>query len=953
MKKIIAFLFVLCPFMAFSQQNWVDSLMNTLTLDQKIGQLIVSRSFAKDDSAYFEKVAKEIDSFHVGGVCFFKGTPAGLVKANNLYQNRAKVPLMISIDGEWGVAMRMDSVIAFPKQQTLGAIDDNGLIYQMGGLVADQCKRLGIHIDFVPCADINNNPKNPVINTRSFGESQYDVADKSVAYMKGFQHKGILTSAKHFPGHGDTETDSHEALPTIHHSRNYIDSIDVYPFKALFTQGVSSVMVGHLNVPALDTVKRPASLSPIIVDSFLQKELGFSGLIFTDGLEMKGLTSAGKPGETEVLALLAGNDILLVPLSVPAAFSAIKQAIADSILTEERINKSCRKILQAKYDAGIHQMQPVSTEHLMDDLNTPQMFELNKQIYSSALTLIRNKHNILPLKISDYERIACVSVGDTAKNIFQQTVDLYANVTHFNLSKNISSLQKDSLLQILKDFDLIICAVANTNISAAKNYNISPSNIDFIGDLQNLSSKFVLTIFASPYSAALFEKNSKMDAWLIAYQEASEAQEAAAQLLFGAIPAKGHLPVTVSDEFPYKTGISTQQTVLNIPFSQQTTFDASQFKKIDSMALNGIAQKAYPGCQILIAKNGRVIYDKSFGSHTYEDSLAFVKRNDVYDVASLTKVAATTLAMMKLYEKGKYDLDDKMSRHLSYLKKTNKKDITFRQVLAHQARLKPSIFMDGKMYLCAEHDSLYCMPVAENAFTQEHIWPLLRDEIVRTPLLPEEGYKYSDIGFQLLADFVKEETGKSLDEYVDEQFYKPMGLRNTTFRPLDKVDKNRIIPTENDTLFRHQLVHGYVHDPTVALMGGVGGSAGLFSTAENLAVLLQMLLQGGEYGGVRYLKSETINTFTKQQFPGNRRGAGFDKPLAAWITNGPCCKSASPASFGHSGFTGTYFWADPDQQLLYVFLSNRVYPDAHNTKLSDMNIRTDIHQAVYDILMKK
>jgi len=935
-------------FAQVQKSDSVEEVLKNLTLEEKIAQLIVIRSDAQGNAAYFARIAESIKKYGVGGVCFFKGTPHGLVYANNLYQSVSKTPLMVSIDGEWGVAMRLDSVLAFPRQQTLGALQDDYLVFEMGELVAEQCKRLGIHVNFVPCVDVNSNPKNPVINTRSFGENRVNVANKGIAYMQGLQSKNVMASAKHFPGHGDTDVDSHYDLPVIKHAFDRIDSIDLFPFKMLIRNGVKSVMIAHLNIPVMDKSQYPSSVSKFIVDTLLKQNMGFRGLVFTDGLEMEGFAKFGTNGEMELLALEAGVDILLLPVNTERTIRTIADAVRSGRISEDLINEKCRKVLQAKYDLGIlHQAPIISSENLLQDLNTDRITQLNQKIYANAITVLENKNAILPINPEKYTRIANINIGDTKPNLFQRTVSKYSSSTIFNFHRDFPEKHIDSMVRMFEKHDLLIISITNTNINARRNYGVTPQTIQLIKRLATLDKPIVLTIFASPYVLSSFPKKFSTDGLVIAYQEQQTALEVAAHGLFGASALNGRLPITASEQYPIFSGLPLRQTRLAaVTTGRRDTL----FAAIDARLQKAIADSVFPGCQVLVAKDGKIVYNKTFGSHTYDDTLQTVNLTDLYDVASVTKVAATTLALMKLYDEGKFKLSDKLSAHLHYLKNTNKADMTIRQVLGHQAGLSPSIPTHKNDSLFSTiADSNFSIEVAPGLYTSKAALDTLRKDIVESPLIPRRPYRYSDLGFYFIAELIHKLSGQTLDQYVTENFYKPLKLSHTTFHPTQQFPLSQIIPTENDTVFRKQLVHGFVHDPTVAMLGGAGGSAGLFSNAEDLAVIMQMLLNRGEYDGQRYISPQTIDLFTQRILPNNRRGAGFDKP-ADDPTKSPAAKSASKKSFGHSGFTGTLVWADPENQLIFIFLSNRVNPTAANNKLLQQNFRPELQQMFYDIL---
>ncbi|MFZ4740336.1 MAG: glycoside hydrolase family 3 N-terminal domain-containing protein [Bacteroidales bacterium] len=940
--------------------KWVDSVFNSLTPTERIAQLIMIRSNSDQNQAYYDTIAKYISKYNIGGICFFKGGPIAQANTTNYYQKSAKTPLFISIDGEWGLNMRLDSTSSFPRQMTFGAIENDSLIYRMGEEIANQCKIMGIHINFAPVLDINSDPKNPVINSRSFGEDKWKVAKKGIIYMKGMQNNGIITTAKHFPGHGDTDSDSHHTLPVINHSKETIDTLDLYPFKELINNGITGVMVAHLFIPCYDTTTNTAtSLSKNIVTNLLKKELGFNGLIFTDALEMKGVTNYFKPGLIEVKALQAGNDILLLPENITTAINSIKIAIDSNWLSKTEMDEKCKKVLEYKYLAGLNNYKPINIENLYQNVNTKTADIINYESFRQAITIILNKDKIIPLKDLEKYNIGVLSIGDSLKTDFQKSIENYTNTTNYNIPKDFTDNTLDTLLNLFHQHNLLIVAVHNTSSLASKNFGISKQTIKLIDTLSK-TTNLILNFFAYPYTLSIFNGNLNASAIIVSNQDKSETQLLSAELLFGGFQSSGSLPVTISGKYPINTQIKTPKTRLGNCLPEEVKINAVSLNIIDSIANKGIKEKAYPGCQILIAKDGMIFYKKSFGTITY-DSNILVKNTDLYDVASITKVAATTLAIMKLYEDGKINLDKKLSYYIKYLRHSNKKNITIRQIMSHQARLKSWIpfyketmingVLDSTIY-SKILDIKHTIKVADSLYITKNYKEKIIQSIINSDLNEKEEYEYSDLGFYLLKELVEKITEKSFEQYLNEQFYIPLGLRYTCFNPLNSTKLENIIPTENDTIFRKQLIRGYVHDPGAAMLGGVSGHAGLFSNAGDLAIIFQLLLQHGEYGEKKLLNDSTISRFTRQQYPenNNRRALGFDRQLLQPSKNGPACISASQKSFGHSGFTGTYVWADPEQNLLYIFLSNRVNPDASNGKLSKMNIRTDIHQHIYDIL---
>ena len=970
---------------------WVDSVFNSLNADEKIAQLIMIGAWSNKDQKHVDEITEQIINHKVGGLIFFQGGPVKQAQLTNLYQAISKTPLIIGIDGEWGLAMRLDSTMIFPRQMTLGALTDNYLIYEMGFEIANQLKALGIHINFAPVVDVNNNPQNPVIGNRSFGENKYLVADKGIAYMMGMQDNGILTTAKHFPGHGDTNEDSHLTLPVLHFDNNRLDSIELYPFRQLIRKNLGGIMIGHLFVPALDSTKnRPSTLSCKIITNLLKKKLGFQGLIFTDALNMKGVSDSYKEGELEVKAIEAGNDVLLMPQNVSKAISAIKEAIHEGKIRQSQIDSSCRKVLAAKEWAGLPKQKPIDLSTLNDKLNTTIAKVIQRKIAASEITLIENKNNILPLKKLDTLRMAAVLIGIDKPNQFKETLALYKDFDCFYFPKQADSAFVDSLLFCLRHYNLIIASIHNTDSRLTQNFGISPNVPPFLEKLTN-ARDVILDMFATPYALNQFKNLDKFKAIIISYQDQPAMQDYSAQMIFGAVGAKGKLPVSIAS-YPYSSGIITPDGLrLRYSMPEEINIDSRQLANIDSIVVDAIRKGAMPGCQVLAAKNGIVFYEKSFGFHTYDQTQP-VLNSDIYDIASITKIAGTLPAVMKLYDENRLDLKAKLSTYLPDLKKSNKKNILLLDVLTHQAQLQPfipfylrtlepenpkeklishtysknyPIKLSPGLYAYKNtkyRDGLYStnpdiehgLQVADNLFIAnvyaDSIYQISRD----SKLLPEKKYEYSDMDFYYMYWIVEKITRTALNEYVENNFYAKLGASTLGYLPLNRFEKDRIPPTEDDKAFRKQLVQGYVHDPGSAMMGGVCGHAGIFSSAHDLAKLMQMYLNKGSYGGEQYIKPSTLDYFTSCPFCSthNRRGIGFDKPDLS-TKNGPTCQCVSAKTFGHQGFTGCVTWADPETGLLYIFLSNRINPDANNTKLTEFNVRTRIQEVLAKAIAPK
>ncbi len=942
------------------KNRWADSVFQSLTLEEKIAQLVMVAAYSNKGLEHKQAIENLIKKHKVGGLIFFQGGPVRQVNLTNYYQSISEVPLMIAMDAEWGVDMRLDSVAKFPRQMLMGAVQEDRWVYEFGTEVGRQCKRLGVHVNFAPVIDINNNPRNPVINSRSFGEDRLNVAKKGLAYMYGMQEQHVIATAKHFPGHGDTDSDSHKTLPIIKHSVHRIDSLELFPFKYLINEGLAAVMIAHLNIPSLDSsLNSASSLSHNIVTKLLINNLGFKGLIFTDALGMKGVSAYNSPGGTALKAFLAGVDILLMPQDVNASITVIKNAVESGQIPVSEINRRCMKVLKAKRWVGLDKYKPISTKNLVNDLNSKQAELINRKIVESAITLVKNQNEIIPFKDLNTLKIASLSVGSGRYTKFQTTMNLYTKVKHFVINKNASEATFNQLLNTLSAYDVVIVGMHRSS-RRPPNFGLSTLSINFVHKLAT-RTKVVLDIFASPYILSRF-KSASFQSIILSYEDTKTAQDLSAQLLFGGIPAKGKLPVSAGSEYPARTGINDEKIRLKYAPPIELDINELKLKKVDSVILGAIKRKAMPGCQVIAIKNGVVFYNKSFGYHTYKKKTP-VKNTDIYDIASLTKITATTPSLMKLVDEGKIDINKKLSYYLTELDSTNKEKITIKNILAHQARLQswiPFYFETFNKKTKVKNDlnptiynrkknKEFNLQVADNLYIKESYTDTIYKRIIDSKLRKRKGYRYSDLGFYLFYKLIKAKIKTDFPTYLENNFYRPLGMTETGYNPLKRFPKDMIAPTENDKTYRKQLVQGYVHDYGAAMMGGIGGHAGIFSNANDLAKLFQMYLQEGVYGGKRYLKARTIEEFTRCAYckKNNRRALGFDRP-AKNSKKSSVSKYASPYSYGHTGFTGTIAWVDPKEQFVYIFISNRVYPSIENKKLVEMNIRPKVQKLFYE-----
>lgn len=948
---------------AAEEQQWVDSVFRTLTPEQRIAQLIFVRAYSDYNAAHMAEVKKLITEKHVGGLVFFQGSPVRQAELTNMYQGLTKVPLFISIDGEWGLGMRLDSVLDFPRQLTMGAIRDSTLIYAVGKAIGRQCKRIGIQINFAPVVDINNNPDNPVINDRSFGEDKYRVAHWGIQYMKGLQSEGVIACAKHFPGHGDTNTDSHKALPVINKSLDELRELELFPFREMSRAGVASMMVGHLEIPAIDArPHRPTSLSHKAITGILRDEIGFRGLVFTDALEMKGVSDYFKNGKAGVEALRAGDDILLLPENTDDCIRQIKQAIAAHTISWSTVNNRVKKVLHAKYHTGLADWQPVNTDHLTEDLNT-ETLALTREIYRQAVTALNNENHLLPFRAKDSSRIAFLGMGGGDFSALLTTIRQYHTIDSYAFKTGGTAKDAASMAaQLKQQYDKLIIGVGNYHRYPANSFGISTTELQLIDQLQQEMPTATLA-FGNPYAIKHFCHGPAIVA---AYEDDSLMQHITGDMIFGAFDPRGKLPVTICPEFPSHTGLTSfsyQRAYLPYVNPQQVGVDPSRLYKVDSIARNAIANKAFPGCVVLAMKDGKIFYHKAFGNLTYDKKIP-VSPNTIFDMASCTKICATTMACMRLYDEGKLKLDGTLGDYLPWMRGSDKAGLTIKDVMMHQAGFIPDVPYLDIMLTDKVHpdprifhtirDSTYSVRVAENMYMNKSYQDTLNMEMRNSPLGPRHNYVYSDIDFELMGYVVSALAGLPLDEYVKRTFYDKIGMNATGFLPRERYPLNRIAPTECEKVFRLQCLHGDVHDPRAAIFGGVAGHAGLFADAYDLAALMQMMLNGGSFDHVKYIKPSTIQLFTSYQSDISRRGIGFDKPAkdqSVFHRYPYPCKYASPETFGHTGYTGTCIWVDPKYHLVYIFLSNRVYPDGGaNLKLSRMEVRGKIQDSFYEAL---
>jgi len=948
------FLFI-SSFQIFGQKNikWADSVLATFSLDQKIGQLYMIAAYSNKDDRHTQEVEQSINKYHVGGLIFFQGTPNKQVYLTNYYQTISQTPLFIAQDAEWGVKMRLDNAPKYPYAMTLGASSSAAIAFQAGQAMGQELKRLGVHISFSPVADINNNPNNPIIGFRSFGENRENVAAKTMAMAHGLQSEQIIACAKHFPGHGNTSTDSHLDLPIILGNKRQLDSIELFPFKHAFLGGTMATMIGHIHVPGLDnTPNLPASLSAKIVTNLLRNELSFDGLAITDAMNMKGVTKFFKNGEADVLALLAGNDIILCPESIEKGVLAIKNAIKDGRISIEMINEKVLRILYYKQWVGLENYSYTPIGDITQQINAIALqSEVLVKSALQSITLVSNKDKFVPLNPTI--NYAFLSIGEIGKNEFYETLSGKLKLTRFSIEQNSNLQQCLKTSNQLKSFDSIIISFHKPSVWKNRSYGFSDEVIRLVNGLEK-DAKACIVLFCNPYLSKYFSHSATL---MVAFEDEIVFRQIAAQMLLGNLPIIGNLPFkpieldapTVPLKYFVSSGLQAEKAAFN-------KMDTTKLKQIDYMLDEVLYSGAAPGGQVLVARNGEIVYSKTFGRYS-SDQGQLVVPNTIYDLASITKIFATSLMAMRLYDMNELNIDAKLSQYIPGLENKAVGKITIKELMLHQAGLPPWIpFYKStlgenfnKIYSTSAN-APYLLKVAPNMYMDTAYKSAMMNQVYNTTLNQKGVYKYSDLSMILLKQALENIAKISEDSFLNMHFYRPMNLKYTGFNLYKNYSVDSFAPTEKDDYFRNQTVQGYVHDMGAAMFGGVAGHAGLFSNTQDMFILSEMLRNNGNYNGSSYLSPATIAKFTSQQGYNSRRGLIFDKPDNRRGFTSPASDLAQGQVFGHTGFTGTCVWIDQSQQIVFIFLSNRTFPTQNNRKLIQANYREKIQSIVYQSL---
>tara|TARA_Y100000782_G_C10185506_1_gene266250 strand:+ start:2460 stop:5342 length:2883 start_codon:yes stop_codon:yes gene_type:complete len=913
--------------------QWVDSVMATLSTTQKLQQLIVYEGGQSQGD--FKKEKKALESTLPGNY-FAQSVDSGLIdeSAYEIFPFR-------SLTFEQLLDTLQASGMFFPNPTALGSVQKDSLILAFGFLSGQWMRANGFHLLY----GLNGKILAEKSERANYFGSDKAVVQRAVSLLRqGVENAGVITVLTGFPGYDA------DAQNCIMASYNTLQSEPFFIYQSILEEGIGGVEIPAVTIPALDSnITYPIYASSALTPTILRNKWHYRGLVFANAIDLKNNFT-----ESEITiysnALRNGTDVFRINQQPDKIIEALEKAFSDSLIDTTIVDEHCRKVLLAKY----------WSKAVSEEVNTEELY-LNLQVLSRALTehsvvLLNNENELLPFERLDTLQLAHLSIGNVS-NQFNATATLYANVANYKVGYAPTAYERNAIMDSIAESNTVIITVGQDE-KLEKEFN---EVADFIRTVQR-KHKTVLVWLAEEKLLTQFDGTENAAATLLAWADNAQTEEIAAQLLFGGRVPTAKLSVEVKEEWPQGYGLTYREAIrFTYGIPEEFGISANSLTKIDSIAQHGIDEQAYPGCEIFVAKAGKVIYNKSFGHFTYEEKRA-VQSSDIYDLASITKIGASIVSLMHLQDLGEVNLDQTLGDLIpDIVGNTEYANIQLRQMLAHQAGLKSWIpfytatLVNGvpryDVYSLAQNET-YPYRVADGLYINKNYPDSILKRITDTPLNESGHYLYSDLGYYFLQQIIEQKTGMPLDQYVQKTFYQPLGMNRTSYLPREKFELEEIVPTEYDVVFRKQQIQGDVHDPGAAMMGGVAGHAGLFSTANDFAKLMQMFMQYGTYGGERFLKEETVKEYTKCQFCAdeqydNRRGAGFDKPVRDG-GSGPTCNCVSYTSFGHTGFTGTIAWADPEEQIVFVFLSNRVYPSASNKKLIKMGIRTDIMQVIYD-----
>lgn len=911
-----------------------QNLLEEMTLSEKIAQLIVIRangSYYAEDHDEFRHLARMVEEYQVGGIIFFRGEVYNQAVLHNHLQMRSRIPLWISQDMEFGAAMRVGGTTRITPAMGVAATGNPRWAFEKGRITALEARAIGVHQIYAPVVDVNNNPQNPVINVRSFSEDPETVSMFAESFIKGVQSQGLLSTAKHFPGHGDTDTDSHTALPIINRSYADLSQTELIPFRRVIDAGVESIMSAHISFPVIASdPAMPATLDGRLLNGILRDSLGFNGLIVTDGLEMQGIAAHYAPGEAAVLALNAGSDLLLLSPDEITAIYQIEEAVQRGEISEERINESVMKLLEHKINHGLMRRADVNINRISRLVNTRSNQMIADQIARESITVVRNKRDILPIRPDRFPNVTVIAVANstsgTVGSAFRSALNEYHPNVSFHLFDDRTSREElDQAVASARGADLIIVG-SFLPLTTGQPITFKRAQRQFVDRITALNKPTAVVSFSSPY---VISEVPRADVHMLAWTSLGTHSEAAAAALFGASEINGRLPITIPGLYKRGEGIHIPKTRLRADYPEVAGLSAERLYEINRIMNRAVQDSVFPGGVVAVVKDGILAYQQPFGYHDYNKRRP-VRNNDIFDLASLTKPIATTTAIKLLVDEGKISLDDKVGAHFPEFKQGNKDMITIRMLLNHTSGL----------------------PAYRTYVDRHRTKTAILNAVLNEPLInpPGETVVYSDLGFILLGEIVERVSGQPFDQFLNRNVFYPMGMSDTVFNPQrrGRWTVNRVLPTEVDTLYRNTRIRADVHDERAYFMGGIAGHAGLFSTAADLARFTQMIMQEGEYNNRRFIEGETVQNFTRRSEENMGRALGFDlKTLGGFTTAGAL---SSDNTFGHLGFTGTSFWIDPERKLSVIILTNRTYPQ-RGTAAGINRVRSALMDAVIESII--
>ena len=946
---------------------WADSVYATLTERQRVAQLMCPKVVTARGANTLAQVRSLVKNEGVGALLFTEGTAAEHAEAINLAQELARVPVLITADGEWGPAMRVSDIASFPRNMALGAISNDSLIYDYGRETARQCLALGMTVNFAPVADVNSNPRNPVIGSRAFGDDPDNVTRKVCAYSRGLEDGGMQSVAKHFPGHGDTESDSHKTLPYVGRSMEQLEQVELVPFRGYVNSGLSGVMVGHISVPAIDKSGIATSLSPKTYD-LLRKKLGFQGLIYTDAMGMKGAVDP-KGRNNALMALRAGADVIECS-NAHTDIAAIMAALKSGKLKRSVIEDRCKRVLAYKYALGLTRPYTVDAGQARAIGNDATADAVNRNLVAASMTCLVNRDNLLPLRDLDERSIAVVCLGKPADNAFPAYCRRYARCTVFNAPNG--ALTAAQLKQI-KKYNTVIIGAFNHKAATKTAFDTLAKLPGAVGVLFNGPLRD--TSFLSP--------STKCQAVIEAYDNTALAGEYAAQAVFGGIRTDGRTPVAIPGIAESGDGIVLPKTRLGYTTPAARGYGAWLTDSIDSICNDIIARGGTPGIQVVVAKGNDIIVDGAYGK--LDKNGPEVNNETMYDLASVSKALGTLPGIMMAVDSGYMDIDTPISQYIPGMRRDDKKDLLVKEFLFHETGMPPAIspydivfdtttfkgrlikpkkdadhptwimpdawgHKDAKLrkdLVSTVRTETFDRPIARGMWGSQATTDTLMNIIYGQKLRANKNYRYSCLNFCLLKDAEERATGVPHDKWADTRLWEPLGAWSITYNPADNgFDVSNIAPTEVDTYLRRQHLQGYVHDETAAFLGGVSGNAGLFANAGDLAKICRMWLNGGTYGGDTLMSPGVVKLFTTTKSPTCHRGLGFDKPNTERPEWSSTIEEAGPQVYGHTGYTGPVFWVDPKNDIIFIFLTNRVNPTRDSKIFNASGVRGKLFRQV-------